>query len=250
MAAEYKAAAALIRRAEHPVALTGAGISTPSGIPDFRSAGTGLWQRYDLLKSASIRSFKKNPLSFYKWFHPLADAIYTAVPNPAHIALAHLQKAGFLHEIITQNIDPLHQNAGANHVLQVHGNLGWMICLTCGAKPETRQFIKDYLHQKIPPVCPHCGKILKPDVVLYGEPLPQDVWQEALQAVEKCDLMLIAGSSLEVAPVSGLPIMAHKKGVQLIIINRGITYVDAQAEVVIHQDVAQALPGIADNVLK
>lgn len=248
MTAGVKAAASLIKESHYAIALTGAGISTSSGIPDFRSA-TGLWQRYDLLKSASISAFRKNPENFYQWFHPLARAIYAARPNPAHTALAQLQKAGYLHEIITQNIDPLHQQAGAEQVLQVHGELNRMTCLACGAMFKIQQFIEPFLQDKTTPACPHCSQILKPDVVLYGELLPPDVWQEAVQAVEKCDLMLIAGSSLEVAPVSGLPTRALKNGVKLIIINNDPTNVDSQAAEVIHQDVVKALPEIINYVL-
>ncbi len=250
MSAGFKSAAALIQQAKYPVALTGAGISTPSGIPDFRSAKTGLWQRHDPLESASIAAFKRNPHTFYEWFHPLASAIYAAAPNPAHRVLTQLQQAGHLHEIITQNIDPLHQQAGAERVLQVHGQLDWLICLDCGGRYETRQYIHAYLRHKLPPVCPQCGNVLKPEVVLYGEMLPQDVWQQAETAVARCDLLLIIGSSLEVAPVSGLPMSALKNGVQLVIINREVTYVDPRAAEVFNMDVTQALPGIVKNVLE
>lgn len=250
MTAGYASAAALIKQANHPIALTGAGISTPSGIPDFRSTRTGLWQRYDPLEAASIAAFKHNPENFYKWFHPLATAIYAAAPNPAHIALARLQQTGNLHEIITQNIDPLHQRAGARGVLQVHGNLDWLTCLCCGGRSETKPFLHSYLKYKIPPTCPQCSQVLKPEIVLYGEMLPADVWVQAEEAVARCDLFLIIGSSLEVAPASGLPMLALKNRVKLIVINHEPTYVDPRAAEVIHLDVAQALPGIVENVLK
>ena len=172
MSAEITSAAALIKQAEYAIALTGAGISTPSGIPDFRSARTGLWQQYDPLEAASIAVFRLKPEHFYEWFHPLASAIDAARPNPAHTALAELQKAGHLHEIITQNIDPLHQQAGAENVLQVHGDLDWLTCLSCGARYETQPFSHAYLKHKLPPACPQCGQILKPEIVMYGELLP------------------------------------------------------------------------------
>ena len=242
-------AAAYLQHARRAVALTGAGISTPSGIPDFRSTGSGLWDRYDPMEVASLMTFRHHPERFFAWVRPLLQDILAAQPNPAHMALAQLEQAGQIHTIITQNIDGLHQKAGSRHVLEVHGTLETLTCTQCFRTYPSREFLPAFLETGAIPRCPACGAILKPDVVLFGEQLPWKVWQEAEQAARSCDLMLVAGSSLEVTPVANLPLIAAQSGAALIIVNHTPTYIDIRADVVIRGDVAHVLPRIAEAVL-
>ena len=239
----------IIRGSKNTVVLTGAGISTPSGIPDFRSSETGLWTRYDPFEYASINAFRYHPQKFFDWMRPLAKLIQAAQPNAAHIGLANLESAGFLHTVITQNIDGLHQKAGSRNVLEVHGSLTTLSCGTCFKKNEASGFIQAYIDEGIIPLCPDCGNILKPDAVLFGEQLPHRAWLAAQEASRKCDLMIVAGSSLEVLPVAGLPMRAIDHGAHLIVINQSATYIDVRADVVFCEDVAETIPLIVQQVL-
>jgi NAD-dependent protein deacetylase/lipoamidase len=238
-------AADLLREAHYAVALSGAGISTPSGIPDFRSPDSGLWNRTDPFAVASIFAFRRRPEVFYDWIHPLARQIAEARPNPAHLALARLESAGLLRAVITQNIDGLHQAAGSRNVHEVHGHLREATCMRCAKVVPTDSLTADFIaHRRIPHCA--CGGVLKPNAVLFGELLPAETWGAAERAAARCDLMLVAGSSLEVEPVAGLPLLAADHGARLIIVNYEPTTMDRQADVVIHQDVAQVLPRIAE----
>lgn len=242
-------AADLLRQAERAVVLTGAGISTPSGIPDFRSEGTGLWSRDEPMEVASLNTFRTAPERFYHWFRPLARQIFNAQPNPAHTALAELEKAGHLRMIATQNIDILHQKAGAQHVVEMHGTLATLSCTQCFQQFQSGEYLEPFIEKGVIPHCPNCGGILKPDVILFGEQLPQKAWMEAQREARQCDLMLVAGSSLEVLPVAGLPMQALDRGAHLIIVNNSPTYLNVRADLVILEDVAQVLPAIAEQVL-
>ena len=242
-------AAELFRKAKHVVVLTGAGISTPSGIPDFRSEGTGLWSRDEPLEVASLSTFRTNPESFFKWFRPLAGQIFNAQPNAAHKAIAELENSGIAQTIITQNIDMLHQKAGSKHVIEMHGTLKTLTCTRCYKKYDSGDFVKRFIDDGTIPLCLNCNGILKPDVILFGEQLPQSAWFEAQRAVHQCDLMVVAGSSLEVLPVAGLPMQAVDRGIHLIVINNSPTYINVRADVVIMDDVANILPDIAKRAL-
>ena len=239
-------AARLLRRSRYPIALTGAGLSTPSGIPDFRSPGTGLWETVNPMKVASIHAFRRHPEAFFQWIRPLAKTLAEAEPNPGHLALAKLEAEGYLEAIITQNIDDLHQQAGSGEVLEIHGNLRSATCMDCYRVQPTRDLLSDFLTSGDIPRCPHCGGVMKPNIVLFGEQLPVEVFNAALSHIRSADLMLIAGSSLEVVPVSQLPVRIHRRGGRLIVVNRTPTYADDVAEVVIHGDVADVLPEIAE----
>lgn len=239
-------AARLLRRARHTIALTGAGMSTPSGIPDFRSPGTGLWEKTDPMEVASLQAFRRHPEAFYEWIRPLARTLVGADPNPGHLALARLEAAGYLEAVITQNIDNLHQEAGSSEVLEVHGHLRSATCIECYRVESANGLIRKFLASGEIPRCPKCGGTMKPDVVLFGEQLPVDVVNAAMAHVNAADLMLIAGSSLEVVPISQLPLRIHRRGGRLIVVNETATYVDDAAEVVIHGDVARVLPRIAE----
>ena len=247
-AIEY--AAALFHEAKRVVALTGAGISTPSGIPDFRSEGTGLWAENEAMEVASLATFRYTPERFYEWFRPLASQIIDSQPNPAHIALAELENAGHLHTIITQNIDVLHQKAGSTKVIETHGTLNTLSCTACFHQEKATPYLTSYVKKGEIPHCPKCGSIFKPDVILFGEQLPQKAWFEAQRECRACDLMLVIGSSLEVLPVAGLPMQALDRGAHLIIINQTPTYLDVRADIVMSEDAAKILPAIAEQVLK
>lgn len=244
-ASEIAHAASLLCQARHAVALTGAGVSTPSGIPDYRSPGVGLWERIDPMKVASIYAFRRNPQAFYNWIRPLAATLLKAEPNPAHYALAALEASGRLKAIVTQNIDGLHQRAGARDVLELHGHLREATCIHCHRILPIQGILDDFLASEDVPHCPECNGVLKPNVVLLGEQLPGAVIDAAMEHARKADLMLVAGSSLGIVPASHLPLMAHKHGGRLILVNLTPTPVDDLADVVIHGDVAEVLPCIA-----
>jgi NAD-dependent deacetylase len=242
-------AATLFRQSKHAMVLSGAGLSTPSGIPDFRSTGTGLWSRDEPLEVASLTTFRTAPENFYKWFRPLASQIFYAQPNPAHCALTDLEKAGRLHSIVTQNIDVLHQKAGSKNVIEVHGTMQTLSCTQCYHQVDAEAYLAPFAENGEIPHCPKCGHILKPDVILFGEQLPQAAWFKAQHAARHCDLMMVIGSSLEVLPVAGLPMQALDRGAHLIIINNTQTYINVRADVAILEDVATIIPAIVERVL-
>lgn len=242
-------AADLLKKSRHTVALTGAGISTPSGIPDFRSPGVGLWTRMEPMEVASLSAFRHNPEQFYRWFQPLAVLVRSAQPNPAHTALAKLQSAGYISTIITQNIDGLHTRAGAVDVLEVHGSLDTLSCTNCYRQVPSSTVMKEYIDHCTIPHCPTCGSVLKPDIILYEEQLPVSTWNKAEAACRNCDLILVLGTSLEVMPSAKLPVQAMDHGAQLVIINNAGTFMDVRANVVIHANVAEILPQIMHEVL-
>lgn len=237
-----KEASGLIVNSEHAVALTGAGISTPSGIPDFRSPESGLWDKVNPMLVASVFAFRLRYQAFYEWARPLGEKFLKAQPNPAHYALAKLEEMGLLRAVITQNIDGLHQEAGSKSVFEMHGHMREATCLKCHKViPLEKSVIKCFVDEGEIPHC-KCGGLLKPNVVLFGEELPRKILLEAWGEAENCDLMLVAGSSLEVAPASEIPLVAKRYGAKLVIVNNQPTPLDAQAEVVIHRDVAEVLP--------
>lgn len=244
-----RCAADIIRVSKQGVVLTGAGISTPSGIPDFRSTDSGLWEKYDPFEVASLSTFRYHPEKFFNWIRTLAIEITAAHPNPAHTALARLESAGFIKTVITQNIDGLHRRAGSKNTLEVHGSLSTLTCISCYRQFPDDHYAEAYLEKGEIPLCPDCHTTLKPDVVLFGEQLPVRTWLKAQAASKECDLMIVAGSSLEVLPVAGLPMRAVENGAHLIIINRSKTYLDVRADVVFHEDVSEVLPLIAAEVL-
>jgi NAD-dependent deacetylase len=249
LSASLATATALIQNANFAVALTGAGSSTPSGIPDFRSTGSGLWTKYSPREVASLTAFRRNPERFFEWLRPLVNHILSAEPNPAHIALARLEKSEHLKTTITQNIDGLHQRAGSKNVLEVHGSLNTLTCIGCYKKADASDYIAPYLDQGIIPYCVQCGNFLKPDIVLFEEQLPSQIWLKARQTAEACDLMIVAGTSLVVSPVAHLPERAKNKGASIIIVNKSTTYMDSQADVVIHEDIAEVFPEITAKIL-
>jgi NAD-dependent deacetylase len=246
---EIEQAVSLLRKARHTVALTGAGISTPSGIPDFRSPGSGLWERYDPMEVASLAVFRYSPERFYAWMHPFAQALLNAEPNPAHKALARLEAAGYLAGVVTQNIDSLHLRAGSKVIYEIHGHLREANCVSCYKSFPTGDLTREFARTGEPPRCPECNGILKPKAVLFGEQLPYNVVQQSQQLFARSDLVLVVGSSLEVTPAALFPIDALNAGARLIIINHEATYLDERADVIFHQEVAVVLPRLADEVI-
>jgi NAD-dependent deacetylase len=200
------------------------------------------------MEVASLSTFRTSPERFFHWFHPLASQIVHAQPNAAHMALAEIENAGYLQTIVTQNIDALHQKAGSQHVVEMHGTWRTLSCTECFKQFESEPLLQPYIEKGKIPLCSICNGILKPDVILFGEQLPQSAWMAAQRAVRQCDLMLVAGSSLEVLPVAGLPMQALDRGAHLIIINNTPTYLNVRADVVILDDVATILPEIAKRI--
>ena len=207
-----------LKSSRYNVALTGAGISVESGIPDFRSE-CGLWERFDPMEYATIDAFRANPEKVWQMLFEMSALIERAKPNPAHLALAQLERMGLLKAIITQNIDDLHQVAGSQEVIEFHGNARRLVC-TCGANEDAATVSgRNLLDSKKPPRCTQCDRILKPDAVFFGEPIPQEASDRAMQAVEQAESLLVIGTSATVAPASYLPVVAKNRGATIIEIN-------------------------------
>jgi NAD-dependent deacetylase len=205
-------AADIIINSNHAIALTGAGISTESGVPDFRSPG-GIWERYDPTIFFFDR-FISHPEIVWRSFIEMFTAgdltLWDAKPNHGHEALSILEQAGLLKTVITQNIDNLHQKAGSRNVIDFHGNLLFAKCMCCSNKFWYEEVIEQVKHV-VPPVCT-CGGLLKPDIVLFGEPIPADAMRKSIDEADVCDLMLVVGTSAQVEPAASLPLIA--KGMQ------------------------------------
>jgi len=223
-----------LRTSRKIVFVTGAGISQESGIPTFRGKD-GLWRKYDAMKLATIEAFYDNPKLVWEWYNERRHNIFTAKPNPGHKAIAELEKYSDV-VILTQNIDGLHQRAGSSQVLELHGSIVKIKCTACDYKDEVNAEFSD-----IPPLC-ICGNILRPDVVWFGEGLPQDVWQKAIIHASNCDVMIIVGTSLVVSPANTLPIYARQNGATLIEINPDRTVMTSDMDCSIRLPSAIALP--------
>jgi NAD-dependent deacetylase len=236
-------AAELLSRAHRGLALTGAGVSAESGIPTFRGEG-GLWTKYDPVKVSSIDSFLADPASYWQVSKDRGRVALAAKPNPGHTALAALEQAGHLAAIVTQNTDGLHQDSGARRVIELHGSGRKVQCLECGAV-ESRQDVQDRLNLEMPPRCRVCGgALLKPTVVLFGEPMPVEAVTLARELAEKADVMLVVGTSLVVYPAAEIPLVASRAGAPMIVVNAEPTPFDRFAEVVIHGRSGEVLPQI------
>lgn len=236
-------AAEWIHSASYVMVLTGAGVSTPSGIPDFRSPSSGIWNKLDPMVVASIWGYHEHPQTFYRWFLPLARQIRQAKPNAAHFALAELEQAAQLKLLATQNIDSLHQTAGSRHVVELHGHLRTATCLGCAEQAPLESCWPAVERGEIPR-CQTCQGLMKPDVILFGEPLPYDALRAAQEAALFCDVLISIGTSLEVEPAADLPHLAKRSGSRVIIFNRQPTIADKIADLVIHDDAAKALPAV------
>jgi len=239
-------AAALLRTARTAVALTGAGVSTESGLPDFRSPG-GLWAGIDPMRVASLTAFRRRPEEFYAFYRKRLALLRRARPNPAHLALARLERAGRLAAVITQNVDGLHQAAGSRRVLELHGNLRQAVCPDCGRRWEIA-VLEEALAAGRVPRCDRCFQAMKPDVVLFEELLPLGVFDEAERLCAAADVLLVVGSSLQVTPAASLPQTVLDHGGRLIIVNREETPFDHAAAVVLRGAAGELLPSIAAQV--
>lgn len=241
-------AAALIDNSSYLVVFTGAGISTPSGIPDFRSPESGLWEKYDPFEVASIWAFRHQPEVFFDWIRSLSVQADTAKPNHAHLALAVLENRGIVKSVITQNIDSLHQMAGSKKVFELHGSARTATCPHCGKKHQQEYFRRMIMEAQGIPRCGRCGKIIKPDVVLFGEDLPHDAWDGAYQECLQADLVFVVGSSLEVYPANSLPETAIRNGADLIINNLSPTHLDQHADVLLKMDVTEGIGALPELI--
>ena len=221
--------AALIREQQPCVALTGAGVSTESGIPDFRSPG-GIWSEFDPLDYGSIDSFRRDPIRIWDFYARRFAFLADAEPNDAHHALAELETQGLVEAVVTQNIDRLHRRAGSLNVIEVHGSISQSVCPACGAQ-ESLERVLTQLASAPAPLCPQCDAVLKPDVVFFGELLPAGPLERATELARKARLLLVVGSSLEVQPVASLPLETLAAGGSLAIVNRGRTALDEHADV-------------------
>lgn len=244
--ASIRQAQELFQDANHAIALTGAGVSTPSGIPDFRSPQSGLWEAVDPFLVASLFAFRSDPQAFFDWIRPMVHQVHDAEPNPAHLALAEMEQIGMIKAIITQNIDGLHSQAGSHRVIEIHGNFRAATCIDCYQNAPGEELVEHLLNHDSTPYCHTCGGVLKPNVILMGEQLPYTELQSANQETRQCDLMLVAGSSLTVEPAARFPELARRNGARLILVNLQPTWLDQVADLVIHADVAQVLPELAD----
>jgi NAD-dependent deacetylase len=234
----------LVRSSERAVVLTGAGISVPSGIPDFRSPGTGLWENVDPMEVAHIDAWRRDPDSFWSFYGQRFASLTDKVPNEAHYAIAEFERRGLVRGVITQNIDRLHRLAGSERLIEMHGSIEWSICMECRGKLPIDRVIELLAENGGAPECPACGVPLKPDVVLFGELLPERALAEAQALAMDADLMLCVGSSLEVYPVAGLPAMTHGAGGRLVLVTQGPTPYDSDAEVKLDGDVVEELQAV------
>ena len=232
--------AELVRTHQPCVVLTGAGISTESGIPDFRSP-TGIWATHDPMEYASIDAFLADPAKVWDFYARRLSLLRDAEPNAGHRALAELEARGWVDAIVTQNIDRLHARAGSRAVVEVHGSIATSSCLDCGEAVPMDEVVG-----MLPvPACPRCGRPLKPDVVMFGELLPAGAVDRAVRLASEAGLLLVVGSSLEVYPIAGLPLETLAAGGALAIVSRGATQYDRQATVRIDGGAGETLAALA-----
>ena len=234
----YEKAAKIIRESKSTVVLTGAGVSTESGIPDFRSPGSGLWEKVDPMEALSSRVLYNDPEKFYSLGFKIITSMKNALPNKAHYQIARLEELGFIDLVVTQNIDGLHHKAGSRNVYEVHGTTRTCSCENCGTEYDTAFIEKRIMGGEIPPKC-RCKGIIRPDVVLFGDMLP-GCFYESIKKVEEAELLLVMGSSLTVAPVNQLADLCSK----LIIINLGETCYDRKSDIIIRESISEALDKI------
>lgn len=235
--------AGLIAASDRVVALTGAGVSVPSGIPDFRTPGKGLWAKVDPMAVATIDAFHSDTKRFWDFYRPRFHDLADKEPNPGHTVLAELERRGRLDAVITQNIDRLHRKAGSEDVIEVHGSIATASCTSCGESYPLEE-VESLFDADGVATCRGCAGKVKPDVVLFGELLPADAMARAEQLCSSADLLLCIGSSLEVHPVAGLPGLTLAQGGRIAIITRSSTPYDSDAAVRLDGDVAEDLQAV------
>ncbi|RLB23658.1 MAG: RNA polymerase subunit sigma [Deltaproteobacteria bacterium] len=235
-------AAIIIIKSNLTLALTGAGISVESGIPDFRSAG-GLWSKYDPAEYATIEAFRANPEKVWHMLREMDEVVSAARPNRAHEGLGELEKMGFLHFIITQNIDNLHQEGGSKKVIEYHGNSSTLSCLWCGRKYNAKEKRNEF-----PPRC-ECGKILKPDVVFFGEPIPPEALNRSFQLASSAEALLVIGTSAVVSPANTIPTVAKQNHAKIIEINMERTHLtDTITDIFLQGSAAEIVDALVQEV--
>ncbi len=226
------------------LALTGAGISVESGIPDFRSAG-GLWSKYDPAEYATISAFMADPEKVWEMLREMGEVVNRARPNPAHIGLGELEKMGYLHCVITQNIDNLHQAGGSKNVIEYHGNSSTLSCLSCGKHYRAEE--KEAEH---PPRC-ECGKVLKPDVIFFGEAIPLDAMNRSFQLASTAQALMVIGTSAVVSPANTIPSVAKQNGAKIIEINKEATHLTSTiTDVFLQGSASETVTDLVDAVKK
>ena len=228
----------LVLSSSNVVVLTGAGVSTESGIPDYRSPGTGLWEKIDQ-SIVSIDGFIREPSRYYNYSLELYPVRKNAKPNPAHYMLAELEKKGLLNGIITQNVDGLHQDAGSEVVHELHGSLRQAVCLNCSSLQSMNEAMERVISGQNPPLCLECGGVLKPNAVFFGEPLPRIPWERSVELSRDADLFIAIGSSLQVSPANSLPDIAIKAGAKLVVINFTPTPFDLDAQILVSHQIGE-----------
>ena len=238
------ALAELLAASERAVVLTGAGISVPSGIPDFRSAGTGIWEGVDPMEVAHIDAWRRDPDRFWTFYGDRFASLVDKRPNRAHEVVAELERRGAIRGVITQNIDRLHRAAGTRRLLEIHGSIEHSICKQCGGRTEIERVVEMLGAADGAPECPACIYPLKPDVVLFGELLPSAVMAEAEQLALEADLMVCIGSSLLVHPAASLPGLTLRSGGSLAIVTESETPLDDRAAVKLTGDVVSELEAV------
>jgi NAD-dependent deacetylase len=246
MEPQVRRLAALVRERQPCVVLTGAGISTESGIPDVRSP-TGIWAQYDPMEYATISAFRRDPVKVWEFYALRFEALTSAEPNEGHRSLAELERRGLVHAVVTQNIDTLHERAGSQEVVEVHGSIREAECLACETRVALAEVV-ELLRERPAPPCPRCGEILKPGVVMFGELLPERQIDRAFELAAGAGLLLVVGSSLEVHPVAGLPDTTLAAGGDVAIVNRGPTPYDRHASLKLAAGAGETLAALAGEL--
>lgn len=228
----------LVLSSSSAVAMTGAGISTESGIPDYRSPGTGLWEKMDQ-SVVSLDGFIKEPSRYYNYSLELYPVRKAAKPNPGHHLLSELENRGILKGVITQNVDGLHQDAGSGMVHELHGSLRQAVCLGCSVLQSMDEAMERVVSGQNPPLCTECGGVLKPNAVFFGEALPVMPWERSVELSQNADLFIAIGSSLQVSPANSLPDIAIRNGSGIIVLNSTPTPFDGEAKLVVRDKVGE-----------
>jgi NAD-dependent deacetylase len=234
----------MIREADSVAVLTGAGISVPSGIPDFRTPGKGIWEKVDPMEVAHIDVFRRDPDRFWEFYAQRFTTLGDKQPNAAHDAVAELERRGLVDAVITQNIDRLHRRAGSQRVIEVHGSIDECVCMDCGGRVGLERVLELLDEQPGAPECSACISPLKPNVVLFGEMLPAEAINDAHAYAQNADLLIAIGSSLEVYPVASLPRVTLDAGGSIAIVTQGDTPYDRSAEVKLSGDVVEELEAV------